>query len=67
MAIFTHIEHILHNDFATFHCALGFIKFLTFLWLSLCSYKALLANGILVFTIKVGKEESHQIDQTLPH
>jgi hypothetical protein len=31
MVIFSHIEHILHNHFATFHCGLGFFEILDFL------------------------------------
>jgi hypothetical protein len=30
MVIFSHIEHILHNHFATFHCDLGFFEILNF-------------------------------------
>jgi hypothetical protein len=30
MVIFSHIEHILRNHFATFRCGLSFLKFLTF-------------------------------------
>jgi hypothetical protein len=57
MAIFSHIEHILYSHFATFHCGLGFLKFLTFSWLSLHKYGALLANGILGLIIEVMKGE----------
>jgi hypothetical protein len=62
-----HIEHILHNHFATFRCGLGFLKFLTFSWWLLRKYRASLADGILGLIIEVMKKESHQIDQTLPH
>jgi hypothetical protein len=55
MVIFSDIEHILHNHFATFHCHLGFLKFLTFSWWSLHKYGASLANGILGVIIKVTK------------
>jgi hypothetical protein len=55
MAIFSHIEHILHNYFATFCCGLGFLKFLTFSWWSLRKYGASLADGILDLIIKVTK------------
>jgi hypothetical protein len=57
MFIFSHIEHILHHQFATFHCALGFLKFLTFSWWSLCKYRASLADGILGLIIEVAKGE----------
>jgi hypothetical protein len=57
MAIFSHIEHILHNHFATFRCGLGFLKFLTFLWWSLSKYRASLADGILGLIIEVTKGE----------
>jgi hypothetical protein len=55
MVIFSHIEHILHNHFATFCCGLGFLKFLTFSWWSLRKYGALLADDILGLIIKVMK------------
>jgi hypothetical protein len=55
MAIFSHVEHILHNHFATFHCGLGFLKFMTFSWCSLRKYEASLADGILGLIIKVTK------------
>jgi hypothetical protein len=53
MDIFSHIEHILHNHFATFRCGLGFLKFLTFSWWPLRNYEALLTNGILGLIIEV--------------
>jgi hypothetical protein len=55
MAIFSHIEHILHNHFATFRCGLGVLKFLTFSWWSLHKYGASLADGTLGFIIEVKK------------
>jgi hypothetical protein len=55
MVIFLHIEHILHNYFSTFHCGLGFLKFLTFSWWSLSKYGASLPDGILGFIIEVTK------------
>jgi hypothetical protein len=55
MIIFSHIEHILRNYFATFRCGLGFLKFLTFSWWSLCEYEASLADGILGLIIEVTK------------
>jgi hypothetical protein len=55
IAIFSHIEHILHNYFATFHCSLDFLKFLTFSWRSLRKYGALLADGILGLIIEMTK------------
>jgi hypothetical protein len=55
MTIFSHIEHILYNYFATFHCSLGFLKFLTFSWLSLHKYGASLTDGILGLIIEVMK------------
>jgi hypothetical protein len=55
MAIFSHIEHILHNHFATFCCGLGFLKFLTFSWWLLHKYGASLADGILSLIIEVMK------------
>jgi hypothetical protein len=57
MVIFSHIEHILHNYFTTFHGGLVFLKFLSFSWWSLRKYGALLANGILGLIIEVMKEE----------
>jgi hypothetical protein len=30
MAIFSHIEHVLHNHFATFRCGLDFFEFFYF-------------------------------------
>jgi hypothetical protein len=55
MVIFSHIEHILHNHFATFRCDLGFLKFLTFSWWSVPMYRASLADGILGFITEVLK------------
>jgi hypothetical protein len=55
MVIFSHIEHILHNHFATFCCGLGVLKFLTFSWWSLRKYGASLAYGILGLIIEVMK------------
>jgi hypothetical protein len=52
---FSQIEHILHNHFATFRCALGFLKFLTFSWWSFRKYGASLADGILGLIIAVVK------------
>jgi hypothetical protein len=57
MAIFSHIDDILHNHFATFHCTIGFLKLLTFSWWSLRKYGASLADGILGLIIKVVKGE----------
>jgi hypothetical protein len=53
MVIFSQIEHILHNHFATFHCSLVFLKFLTFSWWSLRKYGASLADDILGLIIEV--------------
>jgi hypothetical protein len=55
MTIFSRIEYILHNHFATFRCGLGFLKFLTFSWWSLRKYGASLADGILGLIIEVTK------------
>jgi hypothetical protein len=55
MAIFSHIEHILQNYFATFHCGLGFLKFSAFSWWSLHKYRASLVDGILGLIIEVMK------------
>jgi hypothetical protein len=55
MVTFLHIEHTLHNHFATFRYGLGFFKFLTFSWWSLCKYGASLADGILGLIIEVMK------------
>jgi hypothetical protein len=55
MVIFLHIELVLHNHFATFHCSLGFLKLLTFSWWSLRKYKALLGDGIFALIIEVTK------------
>jgi hypothetical protein len=57
MAIFSHIEHISHNHFATFRCGPSFLKFLTFSWWPLCKYGASLADGILSLIIEVTKGE----------
>jgi hypothetical protein len=55
MAIFSHIEHVLHNHFATFRCGLDFLNFFTFSWWSLRKYGASLADNILVLIIEVTK------------
>jgi hypothetical protein len=55
MIIFSHIKHILHNHFATFHCGLEFLKFLTFSWGLLRKYGASLADDILGLIIEVTK------------
>jgi hypothetical protein len=55
MVIFLYIEHILYNHFATFHCGLGFLKFLTFSWWSLRKYGASLTDGIFGLIINVIK------------
>jgi hypothetical protein len=55
MTIFSHIEHILHNHFATFRCGLGLLNFLTFSWWSLRKYGASLADGILGLIIEEAK------------
>jgi hypothetical protein len=39
--------HCVGNHFATFHCALGFLKLLTFSWLSFRKYRISLDDGIL--------------------
>jgi hypothetical protein len=61
MVIFSHIEHILDNHFATLHCDLGFLNFFNFSWLSLRKYKASLADGILGLIIEVMKEGTSSI------
>jgi hypothetical protein len=55
MVIFSHIEHVLHNHFASFRCGLGFLNFLTFSWWSLRKYGASLDDGILGLIIEVVK------------
>jgi hypothetical protein len=55
IAIFSHIEDILHNHFATFHCALDILKLLTFSWWSLRKYRSLLVGDILGLIIEVEK------------
>jgi hypothetical protein len=55
MVIFSHIEYILYNHFAIFHCGLGFWKFLIFSWWSLHKYGASLADDILGLIIEVVK------------
>jgi hypothetical protein len=55
MTIFSHIEYILHNRFATFRCGLGFLKFLTFSWWSLRKYGASMVDGTLGLIIEVMK------------
>jgi hypothetical protein len=52
---FSHIEHVLHNHFASFRCGLGFLNFLTFSWWSLRKYGASLDDGILALIIEVVK------------
>jgi hypothetical protein len=47
--------HCVGNHFATFHCALGFLKFLTFSWWSFCKYGISLDDGILGLIIAVMK------------
>jgi hypothetical protein len=54
IAIFSHIEHILHNHVDTFRCGLGFLKFILFHG-GHCVYGASLANGILGLIIEVTK------------
>jgi hypothetical protein len=54
MVIFSHIEHTLHNHFATFCCGL-FFEILDFSWWLLCKYGALLPDGILGLIIEVTK------------
>jgi hypothetical protein len=61
MVIFSHIEHILHNHFATFYCGLGFLKFLTFSLWSLCKDGASLANGIYSWLDHRGDEIKERI------
>jgi hypothetical protein len=53
MVIFSHIEHILHNHFATFHYNLDFLKFVTFSWWSLRKCEASLVDDILGLIIEV--------------
>jgi hypothetical protein len=47
--------HCVGNHFATFHCALGFLKFLTFSWWSFRKYRITLDDGILSLMIEVMK------------
>jgi hypothetical protein len=47
--------HCVGNHFATFHCALGFLKFLTFSWWSFRKYGISLDDGILGLIIEVMK------------
>jgi hypothetical protein len=67
MTIFSYIEHILHNHFATFHCGLGFWNS----WLFYCGHcTSMKLRWLMVFlawSSSWWKEESYQIDQTLPH
>jgi hypothetical protein len=67
MAIFSHIEHILRNHFATFRCGLGFLKFLTFHGGHCASMKLRWSMVFLAWSSRWRKEESHQNDQTFPH
>jgi hypothetical protein len=55
MDIFSHIEDILHNHFATFCYGLDFLKFLTFSCLSLNKYEASLTDDIFGLIIEVTK------------
>jgi hypothetical protein len=45
--------HCVGNHFATFRCALGFLKFLAFSWWSFCKYGISLDDGILGLIIEV--------------
>jgi hypothetical protein len=47
--------HCVGNHFATFCCALGFLKFLTFSWWSFRKYGISLNDGILGLIIEVMK------------
>jgi hypothetical protein len=49
--------HCVGNHFATFRCALGFLKFLTFLWWPFRKYGISLDDGILGLIIEVMKGE----------
>jgi hypothetical protein len=40
MGIFSQIEHILHNNFATFRCRLDFLKFLTFFMVAIAQVRS---------------------------
>jgi hypothetical protein len=53
--IFSHIERIFYNHFATFHWGHGFLKFLTFLWWSCLKYGVSLADDIHGLIIEVMK------------
>jgi hypothetical protein len=59
MTIFSHIDHILHNHFATFCCGLGFLKFLTFLLWSLRKYEA--SFVILTLVSLYTERETHSL------
>jgi hypothetical protein len=48
--------HCVGNHFATFHCALDFLKFLTFSWWSFRKYGISLDDGILGLIIEMMKE-----------
>jgi hypothetical protein len=47
--------HCLGNHFATFRCALSFLKFLTFSWWLFRKYEISLDDGILCLIIEVMK------------
>jgi hypothetical protein len=47
--------HCVGNHFDTFHCALDFLKFLTFSWWSFHKYGISLDDGILGLIIEVMK------------
>jgi hypothetical protein len=67
MVIFLHIEHILHNHFATFHCGLGFWNSWLFHGGCCASMELCWPMVFLAWSSRWWKEESHQIDQTLSH
>jgi hypothetical protein len=47
--------HCVGNHFATFHCALDFLKFLTFSWWLFCKYEISLDDSIHGLIIEVMK------------
>jgi hypothetical protein len=57
MAIFSFIEHILHNHFPIFHCGLGFLNFFDFFMVVVVQICNFVGDGILGLIIEMIKEE----------
>jgi hypothetical protein len=44
MVIFSHIDHILHNHFSTFHCCLGFFEILDFFMVAVAQVQSFIGR-----------------------